>query len=448
MEVRDVFFNLPARRKFLKSPAGELRASMRLLEGLALAYPEVAFRMLVDDRQRFDWPAVKDRRERAASIWGARHATQLIEATGERDGLQLYALLGLPEHARSTRDGQIFLINRRWVQAPMLSQAIRKAFGDLLPGGRFPVATLWLEVPADRLDVNVHPTKREVRFATDDSVFSLVAGACAKSLAGLHPPFTVVRGGGKASSSWSDRVREGSVEDGQLGIPELRAVPRSPNAGSHASASAPDTGDPRDPAMQQGLAPAEGEVPELWQLHRTYILAPVRGGLIIVDQHAAHERILYEEALGRMQGERGSSQQLLFPTLVDLTNDQFELLLELGPWLHQLGWDLSPLGPPTVVIQGSPADLRHDQPGQLLQDLLDGMSEASGRTADQDIAERVARSWACHAATRAGDALTQTEMRTLVDRLFATTRPHGDPHGRATFVRLDLDELHKRFGRS
>jgi DNA mismatch repair protein MutL len=291
---------------------------------------------------------------------------------------------------------------------------------------------LWLEVPPDRLDVNVHPTKREVRFATDDELFGLVAGACAKPLASFSPPFTVVRGSGASEPRWADRVREKAVDPSQLGLllaPAQSAAPETP----------PAEGEP-------AAAPATPE-PELWQLHRTYILAPVRGGVVIVDQHAAHERILYEEARERLEGASGSSQQLLFPALVDLTRAQFELLLEVGPWLQQLGWDVAPLGPPTVVINGVPSGNRHERPGLLLQDLLDGMSEEES-DAHADIAERLARSWACHAAIKAGDPLSGEEMRTLVDRLFGTTRPHGDPHGRVTYVRLDLDELHRRFGRT
>jgi DNA mismatch repair protein MutL len=168
---------------------------------------------------------------------------------------------------------------------------------------------------------------------------------------------------------------------------------------------------------------------------------------VIVDQHAAHERILYEEARARLEGQRGASQQLLFPAVVDLSRDQFELLLELGPSLQQLGWDLAPLGPPTVIIRGLPAGFRDDRPGVLLQDMLDGVAEDSGRSAHDDLTEKLARSYACHAAVRAGDALTQDEMRVLLDRLFATSRPHGDPHGRPTFVRMALDDLHRRFGR-
>jgi len=439
VEVADLFFNTPARRKFLASPTSELRAALRLLEAYALAFPQVGFRLVVDGKERLQWPAVPGagltvRRDRASALWGARHVSQLLEVECEREDLKVEALLGLPEHARATREGQIYIVNGRWIQSPMLGAALRQAYGNLLPPGRFPTVTLWLRVPPARLDVNVHPTKREVRFADDERIFSLVSSACARPLLQIAPPFTVVAGGAREIETypaWTERVREGPPEQTYLGL-------GAPDAAVAASSPLPTA-----PA-----APAAGAEPELWQLHRTYVLAPVRGGLVIIDQHAAHERILYEEALARLQGEPGVAQQLLFPMLVDLTNDQFELLLELGPHLKQLGWDLSLLGPPTVVLQGVPSGLRHEGPGQLLQDVLDGVSESTGRAPDEDFSHRLAASWACHAATRAGDPLSQEEMRSLVDRLFATSRPHGDPHGRVTFVRLDLDELHRRFGRA
>lgn len=444
VEVRDLFFNTPARRKFLNSPGGETRAALRMLEGYALARPDVALRLLVDDRERFEWGTAASRRERAGQIWGARHAEQLVEARGERGGASVYGLLGLPEHARSTREGQVLLVNGRWIQNAALSQALRHAYGNLLPGGRFPTAILWVEVPPERLDVNVHPTKREVRFADDDAIFSLVAAACAQPLSRLYPPFTVVAGGGAEARlpAWAERVRETPPGDeSQLGL-ALPGVASEPAAANGLPAAGPAAG------------PA-GE-PELWQLHRTYILAPVRGGLVIIDQHAAHERILYEQARARLEGGEGASQGLLFPALVDLTHAQFQTLLEAGPQLRRLGWDLAPLGPPTVVIQGVPSDLKIEHPGLLLQDLLDGTAEGGlphqhhggPALAQDDILERLARSHACHAAIRAGDPLSVEDMRSLVDRLFATERPHGDPHGRPTFVRLELDELHRRFGRS
>jgi DNA mismatch repair protein MutL len=432
VEVEDLFFNTPARLKFLHTPAGELRAATRMIEAVALGYPEVAIRLVVADRERFHWPEAMSPRERAAAIWGPRHAGQLLDAHGERNGLRLEGLLGLPEHARTTREGQVFLVNRRWIQNPTLGQAVRQAYGNLLPAGRFPSAVLWITVPPERLDVNVHPTKREVRFATDDELFALVAGACSRPLASYAPPYTVVRGGA-VGPHWSDRVRDVPVDPAQLGL-LLSGTPAAESPATHPA-----------PAPEASTAPA-GPEPELWQLHRTYVMAPVRGGMVIVDQHAAHERILYEEARARLEGRPGPSQQLLFPALVDLTRQQFEQLLEVGPWLQQLGWDAAPLGPPTVVIRGVPAGIPSERPGLLLQDLLEGIGEEE-RDPQADLTERLARSWACHAAIKAGDPLSQAEMRKLVDRLFATSRPHGDPHGRVTYVRLDLDELHRRFGR-
>jgi DNA mismatch repair protein MutL len=452
VEVRDLFHNTPARRKFLNSPTGELRAALRMVESYALARPGTGWRFVVDGRERFAWGPASSHRERAAQVWGASHAEQLLETSLQRGGYAVSALLGLPEHARATREGQVLLVNGRWVQSAALSQALRHAYGNLLPTGRFPAAVVWLTVPPDRLDVNVHPTKREVRFADDDSVFSLVAAACAQPLATIHPPFAVVggaRGAGDAGpvASAPDRVRDGppSGYSGQMPL-LLPVAGGDPHAELPSGFGPPDAADTKPPVVPDAASapPREGEI---WQLHRTYILAPVRDGLVIVDQHAAHERILFEEALERLRGARASSQILLFPALVDLSRSRFELLLEVAEPLKQLGWDLAPLSPPTVVIRGVPGALQVEQPGQLLQQVLDGIAER-GPTVQDELLERVAASHACHTAIRAGDPLSPEAMRTLVDRLFFTSRPHGDPHGRPTFVRLELADLHRRFGRT
>jgi DNA mismatch repair protein MutL len=444
VEVRDLFHNTPARRKFLNSPTGELRAALRMVESYALARPATGWRFVVDGRERFAWGPAGSHRERAAQVWGASHAEQLLEASLQRGGYAVSALLGLPEHARATREGQVLLVNGRWVQSPALSQALRHAYGNLLPSGRFPAAVVWLTVPPDRLDVNVHPTKREVRFADEDTVFSLVAATCAQPLASIHPPFAVVGGASEtgAVSRFVDRVREGPAS-GQMPL-LLPVAGGEPRTELPAAFAAPPAAEAPAVVPEPTGAVREGEI---WQLHRTYILAPVRDGLVIVDQHAAHERILFEEALERLRGARASSQGLLFPALVDLARSRFDLLLEVAEHLKQLGWDLAALSPPTIVIRGVPGALHVEQPGALLQQVLDGIAER-GPTAQDQMMERVAASHACHTAIRAGDVLSVEAMRTLVDRLFGTSRPHGDPHGRPTFVRLELADLHRRFGRS
>src|SRR5205814_38290 len=261
---------------------------------------------------------------------------------------------------------------------------------------------LWLSVPPERLDVNVHPTKREVRFADEDTVFSLVAAACAQPLATIHPPFAVVGG---AVAHAPDRVRDAppSSHGGQM--PLLLPVAGGDPRAELPSAFGPPELVEKQPAgfahtaVAAGAPAREGEI---WQLHRTYILAPVRDGLVIVDQHAAHERILFEEALERLRGARASSQILLFPALVVLSRSRFELLLEVAEPLRQLGWDLAPLSPPTVVIRGVPGALQVEQPGTLLQQVLDGIAE-HGPTVQDALLERVAASHACHTAIRAGD---------------------------------------------
>src|SRR6185369_11247317 len=271
VEVRDLFHNTPARRKFLNSPTGELRSALRMVESYALARPATGWRFVVDGRERFAWGPAGSHRERAAQVWGASHAEQLLEASLQRGGYAVSALLGLPEHARATREGQVLLVNGRWVQSPALSQALRHAYGNLLPSGRFPAAVVWLTVPPDRLDVNVHPTKREVRFADEDTVFSLVAATCAQPLASIHPPFAVVGGASEtgAVSRFVDRVREGPAS-GQMPL-LLPVAGGEPRTELPAAFAAPPAAEAPAVVPEPTGAVREGEI---WQLHRTYILAP------------------------------------------------------------------------------------------------------------------------------------------------------------------------------
>jgi DNA mismatch repair protein MutL len=464
--VRDLFFNAPARRKFLRSSASELRAAARLISAYAAAYPEIAFRFTVDGRERFQAVQVASLSDRMAAVFGRRFVEQCFRVEEERPGLRLEAFLGVPELARVSREAQIFLVNRRWVQSPLLSQAVRHAYGNLLPPARHPACVVDLRVDPASLDVNVHPTKREVRFSHEDQLFSFVSRAAAVPLSRLTPRYEAGAGGvaggavagsgplspslddlvrdrGPQTSLWeprsplgpqprvSGRVGPAEMRDAAGTIPDLAAV-----SGAPSSATAPG------PSSAPVLA-------NLWQLHQTYILAPVSGGLVIIDQHAAHERVLYEEAIDRMRGASGASQLFLIPLLVDLTRAEFELVLEILEPLSRLGFDIAAISPPSVLVRGAPAGLAGRDPGRLLRDLLDGMGEDRGRPLpDDELAERLAKSYACHAAVRAGEPLTVEEMNQLVDKLFATSLPHGDPHGRPSFVRVDLRELGQRFGRS
>jgi DNA mismatch repair protein MutL len=465
VEVKDLFFNTPARRKFLRSSASELRVALRMLTAYALAYPETAFRFTVDGKPRLALPHAASRHERLVGLHGAAFAERMIEVKEERPGFTFEAWLGVPELARVTRDGQTLLVNRRWVQNPTLSAALRHGYGNLIPPGRHPTALMALDVDPATLDVNVHPTKREVRFSREDAVFAFVAQTVARPLARLAPRYVPAGRDLPRPPALGELTRETERQEnlfstarraltgggtllGGTGATDAGGGLRLVGPADAATPTEGEAGAP-DEAAAAASEPASSRLPDLWQLHQTYILAPIAGGLLIVDQHAAHERILYEDALERFKTSSTVSQGMLFAIPVELTRDEFDLLLEVEPALTKLGFDLSTLSPPTVLVRAVPAGIMSRDPAGLLRDVLDGLGEQHGRsTAKDEPWDRVAKSFACHAAVRAGDSLSREEMNHLIDQLFATKLPHGDPHGRATYVRVDLHELNQRFGRS
>ncbi len=468
VSVRDLFFNTPARKRFLKSSASELRQADRMLHALAVAHPEVAFRFVVDGRPRLTLPIAADRRERLVALHGAPFVERLLPVREERPGFVFEAWLGVPEMARVTREAQTILVNRRWVQSIVLSQALRQGYGNLLAPGRHPTALVAFDLDPASVDVNVHPTKREIRFAREDAMFSYVVQAVSKPMALLAPRYVPAGHSEPGPPTLAELTHEDRRQPNLFATdparPGLLAGAVVPGGLAVVTGGGPLTGGPGATAEGGGLrlvagadagAAASAEalpstrLPDLWQLHETYILAPIAGGLLIVDQHAAHERILYEEARARIEGRATASQGLLFTLSVDLTRDQFDLALEIMPALTKLGFEMSTLSPPSVLVRAVPAGIGAREPATLLRDVLDGLGEHHGRSMAKDEPwDRVAKSFACHAAVRAGERLSREEMNHLVDRLFATGMPHGDPHGRPTFVRVDLHEMNQRFGRS
>lgn len=472
--VEDLFFNTPARLRFLKSRESEIRAVARAAWGYILTYPAIHWRFTSAGREDVDLPAADDLLERWQILYG-RGVSEGAEAFAEESGdIVVRGVLGAPEQARGGREQQIVTVNGRLVVSPALGTALRQGYGNLIPGDRHPMAVVMVEIDPAHVDVNVHPTKREVRFRDEGRVFQAVRQAVDAAMR-RHVPVS-------------------------LDIPEARvtrpAPPAPGQAASPAAASAPDAGaatwgaagallpgafvsDPAGPAPSpiatsgeaaatQTLIEAYGTAPRLrperveegqaavrenllepeipiWQLHDRYLLAPIRGGLVVVDQHAAHERILYEQARARLHGEDAESQHLLFPRVIDVTGDELEHLLLIETQVRRLGYEVSLFGEKQIAIRAVPASVPEDAAVEALRSLLSG--EETHGSGDEPPEERVAKSFACHAAVRSGQPLRPEERRALIDRLFATELPHGDPHGRATFVRVSMEELDRRFGR-
>lgn len=442
VEVRDLFFNTPARRKYLKSNSAELRHIAQLVTAYALARPNVGMSLHVDGRSSVDVAPVEDLHARLQQILGRERVERMIPVLHHSRDIGLEGFVGAPEDARARAGHQIFLINGRWVTSPLLRTTVRQAYGDLIPPARHPEAILLLTLPPETVDVNVHPTKREVRLARERELYPRLIRILRERVEGRYPSLDLARTAqgpetpplpstGQQSLEWS-RPASTVAGEGQIGEPSPTRV--LPFPGGPVDDAAPDSGVDEAPAMAS-----------MWQLHETYVMAAIEGGLLVVDQHAAHERVLFEQALRRLRGETAASQELLFPVTVDLAPDEFSILLEVHSVLEGLGFHLERFGGTTVLVHAIPAGLREWRHGALLRDVLDHFADLPTQL---DVQERVARSVACHGAVKAGQKLSLTEMNALVDQLFATEKPQGDPHGRPVFLRIDLEDLHRRFGRS
>jgi DNA mismatch repair protein MutL len=444
--VEDLFFNTPARLRFLKSREAEQRLISRLVWSYALAYPEVHWRFAVEGREDTELPRTQGWLERWEVLYGRAAGEAAAPVDFEAGGIRIRGLLGAPEQARANREHQTFAVNRRIVASATLGAAVRQGYGNLIPADRYPILFIELSIDPGLVDVNVHPTKREVRFRDEARLFQLTRNAVEEAMRRYVPVGISMEDsegtthaasgapGSGAAALRSTPPRAAAPSQEGLALAEALYAPVQPGAAAVRERAEGD--------LRESLA--EPEIP-IWQLHDRYLLSPIRGGLVIVDQHAAHERILYEEARAHLYGGGGTSQHLLFPRMLDLTPGEMEALLLLEPHLRRLGFDVSLIGDRQIAVRGVPASVPEEAAIESLRSLFaesDGLGEGS-----EPPEEQIAKTYACHAAIRSGQPLTGVERRALVDRLFATMLPHGDPHGRSTYVRVSMEELDRRFGR-
>ena len=475
--VRNLFYNVPARRNFLKTPATEFKHLVETFQFLALANPAIGFTLRHDDNEVYRLPAVpgEDRaaalRRRIADLLGKQHAEEALWVEETTSYLSVSGYVSRPEFHRRSRGEQFLFVNGRYVKNRSLDYAVLHAYEDLLPDGAYPFYALFLRLDPRHVDVNVHPTKAEIKFDDERGVYGFLKAVVRKALgtADLTPQLDAEAGASRPAAmapfegaaaptrpaafsvpsapatvgGTATRVPAGatSARGGwePPGEPSRRLYAPSPEASEEAAGTNPSS------VAAEDLERETGE-PLLWQLHNRYILTQIRSGLMILDQHAAHERILYERALQSFESGLGMSQQLLFPHTLDFSPADFELLRELMPDLRALGFDLEVFSGRSVVVRGVPADLRPGDERRFLDDLLQQY-----RSYQQDLhlrgRDNLARSIAHRSAIRPGDRLTEKEMRTLIDQLFLCEMPYASPHGRPTIIKISIDELDKRFGR-
>ncbi|MCP4571249.1 MAG: DNA mismatch repair endonuclease MutL [bacterium] len=459
VEVSDLFYNTPARRKFMKTAQAEKRAVMKLMTQLALAHQEVRWLVRADGDVALDLRPTTSLTERAGDLFGTSVIEHLARFELEHGGFSIGGLASRPTWTRGNREQQFVFINRRPVVNRALSQAIVQAYKEVVPPGRFPVVIAFLQVPLGEVDVNVHPAKTEVRLLLEREVFGLLKRALTEGLS-LHDasdlrPWRGPGVGGGTDSAATERIDEAEsdylrryFQRGASEGYEYRGVSRDQGELFGVNALRGDPAPGADPLVgPETVADAPLHAAPFWQLHRTYIVTQIRGGLVLIDQHNSHERILYNEAQKAIgEGFGVPTQQLLFPAHLELSPGQMQAWQTHGGQMTAMGFTIEPFGGQSILVQGIPASLKNWNDGRLLLDMLDDL--AWDDTPSQENQVDLLASYACHGAVRAGEPLTVPEMQNLVDQLFATDTPLSCPHGRPTLIQFSLEELEKRFGRS
>jgi len=468
--VRDLFFNIPARRKFLRSEATETYHLTNLVTHYALAHPEIAFTFVNNGREVVRAAPATDLRERAYQIFGAEFLENLLEVNlGDAQLARVTGYVSAPRDRRTSRDSQYLFVNRRFVRDRMIGRALSEGYRSILPHGVYPAALLFIETPLEEVDVNVHPAKTEVRFRRQAAVADAVREAVRAALASasyLPPPEPPkipepIMTATAAVSSIAPQPRIEFVPPPPPPPPPPR-VAVEPTGEEIArdievmlqsvSRSAPST---PLPPLNSAEKLAREVTPEslntniraLGQLEESFIIATDDEGLLLIDQHVAHERVLFDRYRALETERRSESQQLLVPETFDLTPAQAAVFDDLAPELEKYGFELMRLSGRTVAIKAVPADLPGSEARNMLFELLETVDAEKKSSARETLRDEIAASLACHAAIKVNMPLAAEKMRWLIDRLLQTSSPTTCPHGRPVILRLSMRDILKGFHR-
>ena len=426
--VRALFFNTPARRKFLRSAASESRAIWDVAATLALSHPEIGFELTLDGRPRLVVPPGQGSDERLGAVWGGDVVRTLVPVDYAIGGVRVTGFAQRPADARPTgRRAQLF-VNGRPFRDSFLVRAAEAGYRSAIHPGDRPSLFLDITVDPGEVDVNVHPAKLEVRFRDRYAVERAVEEAIRNALGRLDAAATLGDGAAPARAVW--RAPE----------PAAGSAP----ADLFAPLGADDIASASADALR--VPPAEAGGPPLLQLANTYLCYESVDGLVIVDQHSAHERILYEDVIRQLRGDGLPAQRLLLPLTIELTDEELDVVAAHGQELRRVGFEVEPFGGRAVAIHGVPNPHPRFDAASCFREMIADL--ARGRFGGwANRLERFAATYACRAAVKAGQSLDERSMRELLARLFACELPPHDVHGRSTIVQLPLDELERRFGR-
>jgi len=446
VEVRDLFFNTPARKKFLKTTTTEFSHISQVVQQASLAWPRTQFRLRHNGQDVLEYAAVSSYRDRALQVYGARFLDQTVEVRGERPGYRLEGCTISPLHTRAARSPQELFVNRRPVKNATVLHAIYDGYGSYLTKGRHPQFVLLLEVDSDRIDVNVHPMKREVRFVDQELVHHMVRQAVGEALSGSHQERQMDRSASSvALTGWSGWSTGSAGVDSEAVVRTAGTAARQTNYQGR-DGSAP--GLAAQESMHIYLAGGGLHVTPLGQIGGVFLVAQVGSELQVIDQHTAHERVLFERLWRAWLSHAMPSQPLLIPEPIDLPPHSAILLQRHLSDLEKLGLTIEPFGSASFVIRAVPALLGSLDYMSLIQDLVEDLSQWNAVSSLEARVRPVLASLACHGAVRAGRALELPEIKTLIEDWIGEGLPMTCPHGRRVALRLPEDELARIFGRA
>ena len=434
--IRDLFYNTPARRKFLKTTRTEGRKIIDMVRRFGLSRPNIGFTLVVDGKKIIElFPEKFD--ERIGSLFDNTYKKNLIPIEIAKTDYIFSGYIGNLNLIRKRYGEQFIFMNGRYIKDRLLNSAVYSAYQSLVKRGEYPFFVINIQMPYDQVDVNVHPMKTEVRFHDEWRVYHVLKSGVNESLSKILntiPNFqknnsnvdsffqvSTKQSGFRFNSGYSEEINNSNID-------------KVDRAKTYASNLVSNNDELED-----------FNIEKIWQIHKRYIVSEINSGLVIIDQHVAHERVLYEECLAAFESKVVSSQTLLFPEEINFAKDEYDILLEIFPYLKKIGFKIREGEDSKIYVEATPADISWGEEKKIIKEIIDEF--ISTRKTYSSYKEALAASYACKAAVKAGDIMTNSEMMVLVNRLFSTEHPYYCPHGRPIIIQLSLDELDRRFER-
>jgi DNA mismatch repair protein MutL len=465
--MKNLFFNVPARRNFLKSNAAEMRHIVDEFTRVALSFPQVFFSLTANGQQIFHLEA-GNLKQRILQLLGSIYNAKLVSVNEKTDYMNIYGFVGKPETAKKTRGDQYFFVNNRFIKSPYLNHAVMSAYQEMISGDSFPMYVLFIDLDPTQVDVNVHPTKQEIKFEDEKIIYAFIQAAVKHALAqfsvtptldfeldssiqqlpSIQQPFTEE----KRSAATSGSIYKGFTEKHQAHFiePSKKAELKHWRDFFESEEKTQGTRDKEQETSNQQpvaiLTTHDSRLTILAQLHNQFILAQTQYGFILINQQAAHERILYDQLNVAMNGNAITTQRSLFPVTLELAPADSTVLEELMPDLHQLGYMIEPFGVNSFVIQGTPADIEQGNEKSVVEKLLEQYKHFSSDLKFSKR-EKLIRAVAKQQSIKPGQRLTEKEMQGLVNDLFGCSQFNSAPDGKPTYLEFKMEQLEKMFGR-